>query len=103
MKKQVNIYAPIGININMPSELNINVTVSALQREGADVKLIRYEDAPQAYMEGLRVEDVLLQDGPDAFPITVVGDEVYLKKQYPEYGELLAWSAGRPVEDGEFK
>lgn len=96
---QINIYAPIGCNCQTPTELNISVTVQALQKQGAPVRLIRYEEAPEEYMSGLKVEEVMLGEGPDVFPITVVGDEVFLKHNYPEYGELLAWSAGRPVEE----
>lgn len=96
---QINIYAPIGIDRGTPDELNISVTVSALKRNGVNVQLIRYEDAPQDYMQGLRVEEVMLQDGPDVFPITVVDGEVFQKNTYPEYGELLAWSASRPLNE----
>lgn len=95
----INIYAPIGISAETPEELSIAVTVKALKNQGIDIQLIRYEDTPQAYMDGLRVEEVLLQDGPDVFPITVVDGEVFQKNTYPEFGELLAWSASRPLEE----
>jgi hypothetical protein len=95
---QISIYAPIGEAADTPAALQISVTVNALMQKGVDVRLLHFADAPDAYTDDRRVEEVLMRDGPDVFPITVVDDEVFLKKEYPHYGDLLAWSAKAPID-----
>lgn len=90
----INIYNPIGATEKMPSVLQINLLVNGLKHQGVDIHLINFDPQnPTAYTKERGVEEVLLTDGPDAFPVTVVDGEVYQKHHYPDYSQLLNWSA----------
>ncbi|SDX42758.1 arsenic metallochaperone ArsD family protein [Eubacterium barkeri] len=95
-KNQITIFAPIGAVKETPEALQIAVTIHALKGAGVNIRLVNFTDSPQDYSENIAVEEVLLRDGPDVFPLTIVDGEVFQKKEYPHYGELLAWSAGVP-------
>ncbi|MDD4508883.1 MAG: arsenic metallochaperone ArsD family protein [Eubacteriaceae bacterium] len=93
----IAIYNPIGCDNNSPDVLKIKVAVNALKQRGITIKLVDFENSPDQFCDDQKVEEVLLQDGPDVFPITVVDGEVYQKNSYPHYGDLLAWSANAPL------
>ena len=94
----IAIYQPITINLNAPEALKIAVTVADLKNRGVDVDLYNFENDATPYLDDALIEAILMQDGPDAFPVTVVDGEVFLKKEYPHYNELMAWSSGVPTE-----
>ncbi|WP_273267586.1 arsenic metallochaperone ArsD family protein [Pseudoramibacter alactolyticus] len=89
----INIYNPIGCDPKSPAVLQINVMVNSLKRAGYPVHLINFEEDPVRFTSEKGVESILLTDGPDAFPVTVVDGEVYQKNYYPDYAQLLKWSA----------
>jgi hypothetical protein len=89
----INIYNPIGCDPKSPAVLQINVMVNSLKRAGYPVHLINFEEDPVRFTSERGVESILLTDGPDAFPVTVVDGEVYQKNHYPDYAQLLKWSA----------
>ncbi len=92
---QIAIYTPIGGDPKAQDALRITVTVEALIKKGVKVSLLDFNADPSRYTEDHTIQEVILRDGPDVLPVTVVDGEVYLKKEYPHYGDLLAWSAAR--------
>lgn len=93
----INIYNPIGVSKNdhtQPAVLQINLLVNQLQCRGIDIHLIDFDASnPEKYTQERNVEQVLLTDGPDAFPVTCVDGEIFQKNNYPDYAQLLDWSA----------
>lgn len=87
----INIYNPIDVDLKSQQALAIQVIVKDLKRQGIDIHLRNFSEDQSRYTNG-PVERVLLTDGPDAFPVTVVDGEIFQKDTYPDYYELLKWS-----------
>lgn len=96
----ISIYNPIGCDKESLEALQIAVLVRHLRKNaGLTINLMDFEDSPEAFCHDQKVEEILLQEGPDVFPVTVVDGEVFQKKGYPCYQDLLAWSANRPLAE----
>ncbi len=87
----INIYNPIDVHLQYSEALEMKRIVEALNKLGVDIHLRDFSKDQSSYTNG-PAERVLLTDGPDAFPVTVVDGEIFQKKSYPDYYELLKWS-----------
>ncbi|MEF9919227.1 MAG: arsenic metallochaperone ArsD family protein [Eubacterium sp.] len=88
----IAIYEPIQCQKDDPNVLQINVMVNALKKSGICISIHNIWNEPQLFSEVRPLDEVLLRDGADALPLTIVDGEVYKKGQYPDYNELLKWS-----------
>ena len=75
-----------------PELLRMATMVSNLQKAGKDIKRHNLSEEPQAYIDNAAVNDVILKEGADALPVTVVDGAVLKKGEYPTNDELLDWS-----------
>ena len=75
-----------------PELLRMATMVSNLQKAGKDIKRHNLSEEPQAYIDNAAVNDVILKEGADALPVTVVDGTVLKKGEYPTNDELLDWS-----------
>lgn len=75
-----------------PKLLKIATLVENLRKAGADIGRHNLSEEPQAYVDNSAVNQVLLNEGAESLPITVVDGEVLKKGGYPTAEELLAWT-----------
>lgn len=95
----ISIYSPIDDDKKSPESLQIAVIVNAMKKAGIEINLYNFVQNPSLYTDNQAVEKVLMQDGPDAFPVTVVDGEIFQKNRYPHYDELMKWSTGADISE----
>lgn len=75
-----------------PELLRMATIISNLQKAGKDISRHNLSDEPQIYVENKAVNEVLLNEGVDALPITLVDGKVMKKGGYPSNDELMEWT-----------
>ncbi|MCI5943169.1 MAG: arsenite efflux transporter metallochaperone ArsD [Eubacterium sp.] len=75
-----------------PELLRMATIISNLQKAGKDIRRHNLSDEPQIYVENKAVNEVLLNEGVDALPITLVDGKVMKKGGYPSNDELMEWT-----------
>ena len=75
-----------------PELLRMATIISNLQKAGKDISRHNLSDEPQIYVENKAVNEVLLNEGVDALPITLVNGKVMKKGGYPSNDELMEWT-----------
>lgn len=74
-----------------PELLRMATMVSNLQKAKKTITRHNLSEEPQAYIDNGAVNDVILNEGADALPITVVDGKVLKTGEYPTNDELLEW------------
>ena len=90
---EINIYETTLNHNSEQGIIDFDVLLKAFQNAGITINVFNIWDNPSLMTEIRPVEQVLLQEGVEAMPITVVGDEIWKKGAYPDYYELMKWSA----------
>ncbi|SEA59615.1 Arsenical resistance operon trans-acting repressor ArsD [Eubacterium aggregans] len=75
-----------------PELLRMATMVSNLVKLHKDVIRHNLSEEPQVYVDNAEVNTVLLNEGADSLPITLVDGEVYRKGSYPSNEELMEWT-----------
>lgn len=75
-----------------PELLRMATMVGNLQKAGKDIVRHNLSEEPQAYIDNVQVNEVIMNEGADALPVTVVDGKVLKKEKYPTSYELLEWS-----------
>lgn len=81
-----------------PELLRMATITSNLEKMGKDITRHNLSEEPQAYVDNKAVSEVLMAEGADVLPLTVLDGEVVKKGEYPTNDELLAWT-GTDQED----
>lgn len=103
--KTIKIYDPAlccptglcGVNID-PELMRIAVVVETLKQKGITVERFNLRDHPQVYVTTKVVNDCLMAEGADVFPIITVDGEIAIKKAYPSNKQIAEW-LNVPEED----
>lgn len=96
--KTIKIYDPAlccptglcGVNID-PELMRIAVVVETLKQKGIVVERFNLRDHPQVYVTTKVVNDCLMAEGADVFPIITVDGEIAIKKVYPSNKQIAGW------------
>ena len=96
--KTIKIYDPAlccptglcGVNID-PELMRVAVVVETLKQKGIIVERFNLRDHPQVYVTTKVVNDCLMAEGADAFPIITVDGEIVIKKAYPSNKQIAEW------------
>jgi len=96
--KTIKIYDPAlccptglcGVNID-PELMRIAVVVETLKRKGIIVERYNLRDNPQVYVTTKVVNDCLMAEGAEVFPIITVDGEIEIKKAYPTNKQFAEW------------
>lgn len=96
--KTIKIYDPAlccptglcGVNID-PELMRIAVVVETLKQKGIIVERFNLRDHPQVYVTTKVVNDCLMAEGADVFPIITVDGEIVIKKAYPSNKQIAEW------------
>jgi hypothetical protein len=81
-----------------PELLRMATITSNLEKMGKDIARHNLSEEPQAYVDNKAVSEVLMAEGADVLPLTILDGEVVKKGEYPTNDELLAWT-GTDQED----
>lgn len=76
-----------------PELLRMATIVANLQKADRDISRHNLSEEPQIYVDNQAVNTVLMNEGVDALPITLVDGEVVRRGEYPSNDELMAWSS----------
>lgn len=97
-RKTIRIYDPAlccptglcGVNID-PELMRIAVVVETLKRKGIIVERFNLRDHPQVYVDTKIVNECLMQEGADVFPIVTLDGEIVIRKAYPSNAQIAEW------------
>jgi len=71
--------------------IRVSTLINSLALEGKDIRRYGLSDNPQAFVTSKAVNDMILNEGVEALPITVVDGEITKKGSYPSNEEFAAW------------
>lgn len=80
-----------GVGVD-PELLRISTLFGTLKKNGIEVKRYNLNSYPQEFVTNKVINDLIMKDGVDSLPATVVDGEIVLTKRYPtnqEIGNLL--------------
>lgn len=97
-RKVMKIYDPTlccptglcGVDID-PELMRIAVVLETLKKKGIPVERFNLRDNPQVYVSNKVVNDCLMSEGAEVFPITTLDGEIVLKKTYPSNKQISEW------------
>ncbi|MDK2942625.1 MAG: hypothetical protein PWP56_2138 [Acetobacterium sp.] len=72
--------------------LRIRTIVEALTNEGKNVLRYGLIENPEVFARNKEVSEIVLKNGPDALPTTVVDGEIVKIGTYPSNLDLATWS-----------
>lgn len=75
-----------------PELLRVSAMLNVLAGEGKTILRYGLSENPMAFVINKAVNDVILNDGVEALPVTVVDGEIRKKGAYPSNTELAMWS-----------
>jgi len=61
-----------------------------LKKNGVTVERYNLATAPQMFSDNVAISNLLMTDGVEALPITVIDGEIVLTKRYPDNNELAS-------------
>lgn len=76
-----------GVSVD-PELLRISTVVNTLNKK--DVKIQRYNlnSNPQAFVDNIEINQLIMEEGVEALPATVVDGKIVKTKAYPTNGEI---------------
>jgi hypothetical protein len=74
-----------------PELMRIATLVNSLGKKGIQIKRHNLSSEPQDFVANRLVSDILIQEGADVLPITLLDGEVAKTRHYPTNEELSAW------------
>lgn len=75
-----------------PELLRMATMVGHLEKAQKDITRYNLSEVPQVFADNKAVSEMLMNEGADALPITLLNGKIVKKKAYPANEELLAWS-----------
>lgn len=95
--KKMYIYEPAmccstglcGVGVD-PELLRISTVTNSLNKSGILIERYNLTNAPQEFIKNNKVNELVMKDGVDVLPITVIDGGIVKTKQYPTNDELLA-------------
>lgn len=72
-----------------PDLATLRDTIQKLKKAGFSAERIALNQQPQRFMNNPVIKGIIISEGKESLPITLVGGKVVLKGRYPKYEELL--------------
>lgn len=93
--KKIAIYEPAmccptglcGVSVD-PELLRISTVVTNLRKSGIPMNRYNLTSAPQKFVQNQTVNDLMMKEGVEILPVTVVDGEIVKTKGYPSNTEL---------------
>lgn len=96
--KTMSIYEPAmccetgicGVSVD-PELLRISTVFNNLQKNGITAVRFNLSSAPQAFINNTDINKLIMGDGVESLPATVIDGEIVKTKAYPTNEEIAAW------------
>ncbi len=96
--KTMSIYEPAmccetgicGVGVD-PELLRISTVFNNLQKNGITAVRFNLSSAPQAFINNTDINKLIMGDGVESLPATVIDGEIVKTKAYPTNEEIAAW------------
>lgn len=96
--KKMSIYEPAmccetglcGVGID-PELLRISTVLSNLKKNGVEVNRYNLSNFPQEFVKNQMINKLIMGDGVDSLPATVIDGKIVKTKAYPTNGEIVMW------------
>lgn len=93
--KKMEIYEPAlccdtgicGVGVD-PELLRISSALSNLKKNGVEVKRYNLNNFPQEFIKNVEINKLIMGDGVDSLPATVVDGKILMIKRYPTNAEI---------------
>lgn len=93
--KKMSIYEPAmccdtgvcGVGVD-PELLRISTALSNLKKKGVEVKRYNLNTFPQEFIKDAEINKLIMSDGVESLPATVVDGEIVITKKYPTNAEI---------------
>ncbi len=97
-RKEMKIYDPAlccptglcGVDID-PELMRIAIVLESLKKKGITVQRFNLRDNAQEYVDSKTINDCLMNESAEVFPITTLDGEIVLKKSYPSNAQISEW------------
>jgi hypothetical protein len=60
-----------------------------LKQDGIEVEVIAISQQPQRFLNNPIINGIVQKEGKEAFPVTLIDGNLFLKGRYPLYEEIL--------------
>lgn len=99
MNKKIRIYergmcCPTGLcgpSID-PEIMRITTAISTLEKNDIDIKRFNLTSNPDEFINNKIINNLLIKEGEEVFPITLINNEIVKKRYYPTNQELTNWT-----------
>ncbi|MDZ7612272.1 MAG: arsenite efflux transporter metallochaperone ArsD [Candidatus Moranbacteria bacterium] len=99
MNNKIRIYEPgmccptglCGPSID-PEIMRITTAINTLEKNNIDIKRFNLTSNPDEFVNNKIINDLLVKEGEEIFPVTLVDDEIVKKENYPTNEELTEWT-----------
>ena len=78
-----------GVGVN-PELLRISIVLNSLKKNGITVERHNLTNAPQEFINNNEVNQLIMKDGVEALPATVIDGKIVITKRYPTNDEIIA-------------
>ena len=93
--KKMSIYEPAlccdtgvcGVGVD-PELLRISTALSNLKKSGVEVKRYNLNNFPQEFIKNVEINKLIMGDGVQSLPATVVDGKIVMTKKYPSNAEI---------------
>jgi hypothetical protein len=72
-----------------PNLAALQETILKLKKVGFSAERIALNQQPERFMNNPVVKDIIMSEGKESLPITLVEGKLVIKGRYPKYEELL--------------
>ncbi|WP_234124255.1 arsenite efflux transporter metallochaperone ArsD [Clostridium hydrogenum] len=72
--------------------LRVATAINNMAKKGVNITRHNLSSEPQAFIDNKKVNELLMKDGAEVLPITLVDGEVVKLKAYPTNDEFASWS-----------
>lgn len=79
-----------GVDID-PELMRIAVVLETLKKKGIHVDRFNLRDNAQVYVDNKTINECLMNEAVEVFPITTLDGEIVLKKTYPSNAQISEW------------
>lgn len=96
--KEMYIYEPAmccptglcGVNVD-PELLRMSTVVNSLTKKGINIMRYNLTNAPQEFVKNTEINQLVMKEGVEVLPATVVDGKIVKTKGYPTNEEITTW------------
>lgn len=79
-----------GVGVD-PELLRISTVFSNLKKNGIEVQRYNLNNFPQEFIKNEKINQLIMSDGVDSLPATVLDGKIIKTKAYPTNDEIAKW------------